>query len=134
LETNGLLNPQIAPPSNSDVDMANWFKQNGDKNKSVLITNLNSGIILMALSGQPISTINTTSLHYLDGTSKIKNSTIGNKIGYLVYDKRLTFSSQNSTSIILGQYVYFSKNIHTIIPSNAHIVHENDNYIICEIT
>jgi len=134
LETNGLLNPQIAPPSNSDVDMANWFKENGDKNKSVLITNLNSGIILMALSGQPISTINPTSLHYLDGTSKIKNSTIDNKIGYFVYDKRLTFSSQNSISIILGQYVYFSKDIHNIIPSNAHIVHENDNYIICEIT
>jgi hypothetical protein len=42
---NGLLNPQIAPPSNSDVDMAYWFKENGDKNKSVLITNVNSGII-----------------------------------------------------------------------------------------
>jgi hypothetical protein len=137
LGTADMANPQIVPPSTSDLDMANWFTENGNKNKSVLITNIYSGRILLALTGQPIATINSMAPYYLDGkkttpilTSKIENTSIG----YLVYDKRLRFTSQNVTSNVKYQnFVYYSVDIHTIIPSYARIVHENDNYIICEL-
>jgi asparagine N-glycosylation enzyme membrane subunit Stt3 len=136
--SNGTVsNPQIVPPSTSDLDMANWFNENGNKSKSVLITNIYSGKILLALTGQPIATINATAPYYLDGTKttfiltrNIQNSSIG----YLVYDKRLRFNSQNSTSLVDYQnFIYYSTDIHKIIPPYAHIVHENDNYIICKV-
>ena len=137
LTTNNLMNPQIVPPSNSDLDMAAWFNENGNKSKSVLITNIYSGRILSSLTQMPIATINASAPYYLDGkkttntlTSNIRNSSIG----YLVYDKRLRFSSSTSDSDVLYQdLVYYSVDPHTIIPSYAHVVHENDNYIICKI-
>ena len=132
-----MANPQIVPPSNSDIDMANWFAKNGNKSRSVLITNIYSGKILLALTGQPIATINAMAPYYLDGskttsniTGKLKNTTIG----YLVYDKRLKLNSNdNSTYVSYQNFVYYSSDIHKIIPSYARIVHENENYIICEI-
>ena len=132
-----ISNPQLVPPSSSDLDMANWFNENGNKSKSVLITNVYSGKILLALTGQPIATINDIAPYYLDGTktTSILTSNIHNSsIGYLVYDKRLRFNSQNSTSLVEYQnFVYYSTDIHKIIPPYARIVHENDNYIICEV-
>ena len=130
-------NPQIVPPSASDLDMANWFNENGNKSKSVLITNVYSGKILLALTGQPIATINATAPYYLDGTkttSILTRNIQNSSIGYLVYDKRLTFNSQNSTSLVDYQnFIYYSVDIHNIIPPYAHIVHENSNYIICKV-
>ena len=37
---------QIAPPSSSEVDLANWFKTNGDKNQSILIQNIYTGVFI----------------------------------------------------------------------------------------
>ena len=135
---NGIIsNPQIVPPSSSDIDMANWFNEYGNKSKSVLITNEYSGKILLALTGQPIATINSAAPYYLDGTkttSILTRNIQNSSIGYLVYDKRLHYNSQNSTSLVEYQnYIYYSTDIHKIIPSYAHIVHENDNYIICVV-
>ena len=117
--------------------MANWFNENGNKSKSVLITNVYSGKILLALTGQPIATINATAPYYLDGTkttSILTRNIQNSSIGYLVYDKRLTFNSQNSTSLVDYQnFIYYSVDIHNIIPPYAHIVHENSNYIICKV-
>ena len=132
-----MANPQIVPPSSSDIDMANWFNQNGNKSRSVLITNVYSGKILLALTGQPIATINAMAPYYLDGSKTTSNLTMKLKntsIGYLVYDKRLKiYSNDNSTRVSYQNFVYYSSDIHGIIPSYARIVHENDNYIICEI-
>ena len=132
-----MANPQIVPPSNSDIDMANWFIKNGNKSRSVLITNIYSGKILLALTGQPIATINAMAPYYLDGsktTSNITDKLKNTDIGYLVYDKRLKLNSNdNSTKVSYQNFVYYSSDIHRIIPSYARIVHENENYIICEI-
>ena len=35
---------KIAPPISSEVELANWFKLNGDKNKSISISNLYKGL------------------------------------------------------------------------------------------
>ncbi len=75
---------QIAPPTASEVDFANWFNENGDKNKSVIISNLYSGIFIATESWMPV--------HY--GFEYFNNNTLksrfeNEKIGYIVYDKRL---------------------------------------------
>jgi asparagine N-glycosylation enzyme membrane subunit Stt3 len=129
---------QIAPPSNSEVDMAQWFNENGDKNRSVLISNLYSGYFLAAESGMPI--------HY--GFEYYNKSTPlsvfeKKKIGYIVYDKRLTFKSKNRTiciKLVYSQFnplYYFSgdihANIHKIIPDFVKVVYENNDFIICKV-
>ena len=137
LTTNNLTNPQIVPPSSSDLDMAAWFNEYGNKNKSVLITNIYSGRILSALTQMPIATINASAPYYLNGkktTNTLTSSIQNSSIGYLVYDKRLKFSSSTSDSDVFYQdFIYYSVDPHTLIPRYAHIVHENADYIICEI-
>jgi len=129
---------QIAPPSDSEVDLANWFRENGDKNKSVIISNLYTGTF--------IATEARMSIHYgfeyynkSDPLSNFEKE----KIGYMVFDKRLTFQSKNE-SIYLKKVrsefyplFYFSKdiksNIKELIPEYAEIVYENKDFIVCKI-
>lgn len=118
-----------APPSSSEIDLASWFSKNGDKNKKLVISNYYSGMFLVADTMQPLSRDNRAL------TGKIKQSSlIKEDIGYLVYDKRLKFSS---SSLIYctkpGGLVYFSKDIHRIIPYYAKIVYENNDFIVCKI-
>ena len=118
-----------APPSASEIDLANWFNQNGDKNKRVAISNYYSGMFLVADTMQPLSRDNRAL------TGKIKPSAmIKENIGYLVYDKRLKFSSSNKTyQAEPGGLLYFSKDIHQIIPKYAKIVYENRDFIVCKV-
>ena len=46
---------QIAPPSSSEVDISNWFKLNGNKNKSITISNLYTGVFIATETGMPIN-------------------------------------------------------------------------------
>ena len=129
---------QIAPPNDSEVDLANWFKENGDKNKSIIISNLYTGTFIATESWMPI--------HY--GFEYFNNDTTqsrfeNEKIGYIVYDKRLVYKSKNDTLSIKkvdsGFYplFYFSKdikeNINYIIPNYAQVVYENDDFIVCKV-
>lgn len=129
---------QIAPPTASEVDLANWFNENGDKNKSIIISNLYSGTFVATESWMPI--------HY--GFEYFNNNTpksrfIDEKIGYIVFDKRLTYKSENDSITIKkvdsGYYplFYFSKdigeNINSLIPIYAKVVYENDDFIICKV-
>ena len=119
----------IAPPSASEVDLANWFSKNGDKNKRVVISNYYSGMFLVADTGQPLSRYNRVLIGKVNQSSLIKGN-----IGYLVYDKRLKFSSSNQTyRAEPGGLIYFSKDIHQIIPKYAKIVYENNDFIVCKV-
>ena len=119
----------IAPPSASEVDLANWFSKNGDKNKRVVISNYYSGMFLVADTGQPLSRYNRVLIGKANQSSLIKGN-----IGYLVYDKRLKFSSNNQTyRAEPGGLTYFSKDIHQIIPKYAKIVYENNDFIVCKV-
>ncbi|HEY0196882.1 MAG TPA: hypothetical protein VGC02_04845, partial [Methanobacterium sp.] len=72
---------EIAPPSASMVDLADWFYANGDKNRSILTNNLFTGTFLAAASGMPV--------HYgfEDFNKNMSQSAIKEaKIGYLVLD------------------------------------------------
>lgn len=119
----------IAPPTSSEVDLANWFNKNGDKTKKVVISNYYSGMFLVADTGQPIS----RDIRILAGKAN-QSSLIKENIGYLVYDKRLKFSSDNKLyRAVPGGLVFFSKDIHQIVPKYAKIVYENNDFIVCQI-
>lgn len=129
---------QTAPPSDSEVDMAKWFDENGYKNESVLISNLYSGYFLAAESEMPIHKKfekfnKSTPLSVLEKEN----------IGYIVYDKRLTFQSTNGTIYLqkvdseFHPLYYFSGDIHAninkIIPDYVKVVYENEDFIICKV-
>jgi len=129
---------QIAPPSSSDVDLANWFNEHGDRNKSIITNNLFTGTFLATKSGMP--------LHY--GFEDVRSDMSipdfkQSGIGYIVLDKRLTFKSVNGTlykKIVRAEFyplVYFSEdirsNIDEIVPSYIKVVYENQDYIVLEV-
>ena len=119
----------IAPPSASEIDLADWFSKNGDKSKRVVISNYYSGMFLVADTGQPLSRDNRALIGRINQPSLAKEN-----IGYLVYDKRLKFSSSNKTyRFEPGGLVYFSKDIPQIIPPYAKIVYQNSDFIVCKI-
>lgn len=129
---------QTAPPTDSEVDMANWFNENGNKSRSVLISNLYSGYFLAAESGMPI---------HKNFEKFNKNTPLSvfekEKIGYIVYDKRLTFHSTNGTIYVqkvdsdFSPVYYFSGDIHAniskIIPDYVKVVYENKDFIVCKV-
>lgn len=124
-----LGNISIAPPSSSEIDLARWFNKYGDKNKRVVISNYYSGMFLTADTLQPLSRDN----HALTGKIS-QSSLIKENIGYLVYDKRLKFSSTKQLyRAEPGGLLYFSKDIHQIIPEYAKIVYENSDFIVCKV-
>ncbi len=129
---------QTAPPTNSEIDMANWFNENGNKSRSVLISNLYSGYFLAAESGMPIHK-NFEKFNKRTPLSLFEKE----KIGYIVYDKQLTFNSTNGTIYVqkvdseFSPIYYFSGDIHAnidkIIPDNVKVVYENKDFIICKV-
>jgi hypothetical protein len=129
---------QIAPPSPSEVGVADWFKSNGDKNKSISISNLYTGVLIATESGIPINyefanINNTTNKSYFET----------NNIGYIVYDKRLTLPPDYNT---LNRYqanselyplYYYNKllyqNVNQLKPPFTKVVYENKDFIVCEV-
>lgn len=129
---------QIAPPSPSEVGVADWFKSNGDKNKSISISNLYTGVLIATESGMPINyefanINNTTNKSYFET----------NNIGYIVYDKRLTLPPDYNT---LNRYqanselyplYYYNKilyqNVNQLKPPFTKVVYENKDFIVCEV-
>lgn len=129
---------EIAPPSASMVDLADWFNANGDKNRSILTNNLFTGTFLAATSGMPV--------HYgfEDFNRNMSQSAIKEaKIGYLVLDKRLSLNSPNDTLQLINvksefyPLVYFSKpisnSLQELLPDFIKVVYENQDYIVCQI-
>jgi len=129
---------KIAPPSQSMVDLANWFNTNGDKNKSILTNNLFTGTFLATVSSMPI--------HYgfEDFNKAMSQSALKEaKIGYLVLDKRLSFNSQNETLELINvksefyPLVYFNKpvseSLPELLPDFVKVVYENQDYIVCQV-
>ena len=129
---------QISPPGDSEIDMAKWFDENGNKSRSVLVSNIYAGYFLATESEMPV--------HFkFENFNKSTPKSVfeKEKIGYIVYDKRLTFTSENKTIemklvySLFGPLYYFNKDIHThineIIPDYAKVVYENNDFIICKV-
>jgi len=132
-------NIQIAPPSPSEIDLARWFNENGDKSKSILTNNLFTGTFLVTETGMP--------LHYgfEDFNKNIPESAFKSAgIGYIVLDKRWTFNSTNGTPYFKevndGDFyplVYYNgdipSHINEILPNFIKVVYQNDDFIICQV-
>ena len=129
---------QIAPPSSSEVDISNWFKLNGDKNKSITISNLYTGVLIATETGMPIN-YEFDSINNETPRSYFEN----NNIGYIVYDKRLALPKENETlyrwesSSEMFSLFYFNKilfeSLYALKPEFAVVVYENNDFIVCEI-
>jgi len=128
---------QIAPPSQSEVDLANWFKNNGDRNQSILIQNIYTGVFIAEETGMPIN----YGFEYLNSTTPRAFFDVG-KVGYIVYDKRLVLPQENATlnetkvSTELFPLFYFNEkyyqNVNLTQPSYFKVVYENNDFIVCQ--
>jgi hypothetical protein len=131
---------QIAPPSQSEVELARWFQENGDNQKSVITNNMFTGTFLATMAGMPM---HYSSTYYLIANGA--NKTLFNKegIGYIVYDKSLVLPGQNSglyMKMINSEFyplfyssVNIKKNINFIKPSFSEVVYENKDYIVLKL-
>ena len=129
---------QIAPPSPSEVDLSNWFNAHGDKNKSMMISNLYTGVFIATETKMPINydfknLNNATPRSYFDD----------NNVGYIVLDKRLVLPPENATlyeweaSSEMFPLFYYNnilyQNNSVIKPDFAMVVYENNDFIVCQI-
>ena len=133
---------QIAPPSDSEVDLANWFQENGNKSRSLVISNQFTGMFLGSKVGMPMNygfEFYATKTYPNMTLSQVKDQ----KIGYLVYDKRLVVPNEDSWLRVMSiqseffPLYYFSQNITTnfdrIKPDYATKVYENQDFIVCRV-
>ena len=133
-ESPEMVIPQIAPPTNSDVELANWFNKYGDKKSVIVSNNYANNQFLLTLTKQPIAGV-LSSEHVIQWGFK-KSELDQKKVGYLVFDKRLTFSYDPNRGIIShGGFIYYNKNynITTYIPANAQLLYENENYTVFKV-
>ncbi len=129
-ENMSIMNPQIAPPTNSDVDLADWFSKNANKKYAVLSNNQNTNQFLVATTGQPV--FDYYSLEKLPNNSTL----IKKNIKYLVFDKRLTFNENSQTKTLeKGMFTFFNNETYSTdkwVPSYMKLVHENTDYKVYE--
>ncbi|ADZ08648.1 hypothetical protein Metbo_0396 [Methanobacterium lacus] len=128
---------QIAPPSESEVELADWFKVNGNKNQSILIQNIYTGIFIAEQTGMPIN----FGFEYLNSSTPRSFFDIGN-VGYIVYDKRLVLPNENASlneskvTTELYPLFYFNQKYYNDLnltqPSYFKVVYENENFIVCQ--
>lgn len=130
---------QISPPSQSEVDLANWFRENGNSSRSMLISNQFAGMFVSTVSGMP--------MHYDFDYFSIKDLPLSERqkesIGYVVFDKRLVLSPQGNEFILKkvdSEFypLYYStvdipSYIDQIIPDNSHKAYENQDFIVFQM-
>ncbi|AEG18406.1 glycosyltransferase family 39 protein [Methanobacterium paludis] len=128
-----IMNPQIAPPTTSDVGLADWFSKNANSSYGVVSNNQNTNQFLVSTTGQTVFN------HYTIGKMPNNASLIKYNIRYLVFDKRLTFSgdkSQNKT-LTRGMYTFVNNATYGtdkwVLPYMK-LVYENTDYNVYEIT
>ncbi|NYB52583.1 MAG: hypothetical protein HVN35_08510 [Methanobacteriaceae archaeon] len=141
---------QIAPPSNSEVDLANWLNENGNKSRSFVISNQFTGTFLVTKTNIPLH----FGFEYYSTNEKVpiqgkfvNNSPLtafrDENIGYIIYDKRLIIippENYLSMRIIDSEFYplyYFTQdiatNINEIKPDFSRVVYENQDFIVCEV-
>lgn len=136
---------QIAPPTSDEQEVINWFENETVGNKSILTNNLFFGTVLSSIDEIPlhygfdIYTNKTLTKSSLDSLQK-------EQIGYIIYDKELTFNNTSDNQILGVKYVngtyypsyYFTQeitedNFNNIKLSSTEKVFENERFIICKV-
>ena len=141
---------QTAPPSDAEVDLANWFNENGNSSRYVVISNQFTGMFLATdtnMSFREGFQYFSTNSNVTIEEKGVKSSTLANfkkaNVGYVVYDKRLVTSPEEKTlslRVIDTEFFplqYFTQdiqsNINRIKPEFSRVVYENEDFIVCEI-
>lgn len=131
-------NFQIAPPTASEVELASWFKANGNRSESILTTNQYSGMLVSSYAEMPMH------YNFENFNSTTSKSAFQNEgIGYIILDKRLTVPSENGTFYLQKEnsefypLYYYSGNISThineIVPSFAKLVYQNQDFLVFKV-
>ena len=141
---------QTAPPSDAEVELAYWFKNNGNSSRYVVTSNRFTGMFLAAETNmsfrEGFQYFSTNSNVTIEEKS-VKSSTLTNfkkaNVGYVVYDKRLVISPEENIlalRVIDTEFFplhYFTQDIHSNInrikPEFSRVVYENKDFIVCEI-
>lgn len=129
-----LIIPQITPPTDTEVELSDWFKQNGD-NKSVVVSNNYAvSIFLQAETNQPIAGVQSSE-HVIEwgfGSNELKEK----QIGYFVFDKRLNYTSNSTEKIISqGTFIFYNNNynITSLLPESSQLVYQNPNFMVFKL-
>ncbi len=124
--------PQLAPPTISDEELANWFNQYGDNKSAIVSNNYETNLFLVSTTNQPITNVQSSTFVIGRGF----NSTIlaQKQIGYFVLDKRLIFSNINKKTIVSG-FIYYNTNynVTSSLPANSQLLYENQYYMVYKI-
>lgn len=127
---------QMAPPTNSDVELAQWFQKNGDKKSVVISNNYYTNQFLLSVTEQPIASVQSSE-HVIWWGFK-ESELKGMNVGYFVLDKRLTYSHKEKAGTVLttGQFLFFNKtvNVSALLPGNSRLVYENKNYSVFKLS
>lgn len=123
--------PQIAPPTESDADLVQWFSKNGNKEYIALSNNYFTTQFILANTRQPIASFYKLSLWASSGFNEsiINNASSGY---YFIFDKRFTFYSSSDEHVRGGGQATFFNN-RTFHPKNllpARVVYENKDYTV----
>ncbi|MEN6329569.1 MAG: hypothetical protein ABFC91_04690 [Methanobacteriaceae archaeon] len=134
---------QIAPPSNAELDLTKWFQENGNQSRSIIISNQFTGMFLATQAGMP--------MHYgfeYYGLKSLPTATLeameNESIGYIVYDKKLVLSPPDESELYIKPVYYefyplfylsqdIQKNLDRIKPDYTQVVHENQEFIVCQV-
>jgi hypothetical protein len=123
----------IAPPSTAESQLAQWFANNSSKKYSASFSNYYTAMIILANSNQPIT---PPSPNYLNGTTSTAEI-MKNGVIYLVYDKRLDFSSENNTTFITTkEFLFYNKNLVNLSNLNGSYmkkVYENEEFVVYKL-
>lgn len=130
--SNQLVVPQLAPPTVSDEELANWFKKNGDNKSAIVSNNYETNRFLLATTGQPIVSVKSSKNVIIRGFNN--SDLVKKEIGYFVFDKRLTFTN-SSRKIINNGFIYYNENLNitSLLPDKTQLLYENQNYIVYSV-
>ena len=125
--------PQLAPPTSSDVELETWFNKYGNNKSSILSNNYNTNQFLVATTGQPVINVGTSEHIITEGFKPSELKTY--KIGYFVFDKRLTFPSNTTNKYLDQGFVYLNSKytIQSVLPSDATLLYQNQYYMVYKI-
>lgn len=136
---------QTAPPTSSEQEVINWFKNVENKDDSILSNNMFFATIISSADEMPIHYKFNKFIANPENTSK--KLVDKEKIGYVLYDKSLIMNNTTeyddlSVVAVNGSFYptyYFTQqinnqNFNEIQLPYSEKVFENDRFIICKIT
>lgn len=135
----------IAPPTDEEMEVINWFKTQNDTNSSVLTNNLFFGMVLSSSDVIPIHY--SFDVYASPSSRKSSSYELNNEsIGYIVYDKSLVLNNSSeygTPEIVFVEADYYplyyythpinEDNFNKIKLSSTTKEFENERFIICKV-